>query len=940
MVWTRPLATFLGCVAFTTVMSAADHVFAIPATGNSSNTIYVFNTPLSPSTQPVTITNAAAGLRWVLTTVGGRSYVGGPGTTGVFQLDPNFANLQPLGVSNVVTALLGPAGAFRLFLLTTSSLLVYDSHTVPVSQLKGTYPLPAGSTPVGLATDIDAKFVFIVTNNGTGSTVTKVDAGSLTTVATLPLQGQAKAVAMSPKEQLWVSLTAPNQISVIDPLGMTAAPGLTFPMPGPPSKVKFTDDGGFALAFAPVSPGKSRIFAWVGDPKQESVDADEDLDDDSADDDDDVITGDPLFMRTKEGFLLQVNLTPNLSTIPVPVTGVESISRSTDLPATYLYVELGLGGGAESIVSTNTKTQSPGGATSLAQGPHNIFTTNPPVTTGASVVWKYNDNLTVDPGATVRLILRALDANGNRVFLDPVTFTSADALAFSDSAGAKFLATARFTNPSAAPAQPYMVNTNADGFAAVTVTAPGVAGTYHVSASVNGVAQAVTFTFTVSGPNGAPRTISHIADGARFRTTFILLNTGSTAANFTLDFWSDAGGPLTLDLGPDGVIASLSDVIPPHGARFIRTAGSTPGLNKGWAQLTAPPAVDGNSIFGLQTPGQGDSEAAVPLSPAGGTDLFLPFDDTPGFVTGVAFADPGQQAATVAGSFLDDSGTAIVDAHTVAVPAHGHNADVMPNFFPATQGKLGTAHFSAGTNIFGLGIRANGRAFTTIEALSGVTAATKIIAHIASGGGWKTTFVLVNTGTVPAQFTLAFFSDAGSPLSLPLDTGATVSTLTDMIPAGGLRVVKATNTGSLLTGQASLAVTGPISGTAIFALETPGQPDSEAAVPFATGGSTQLYMPFDYSPSYATGIAFANANQSTATVTVTIFDEAGNSLAAPAVVVVPGLGHVSKVLSDPALFPGIAGKRGMVSITSDRVIFALGIRADGVAFTSLKVVAK
>jgi sugar lactone lactonase YvrE len=442
-------------------------------------------------------------------------------------------------------------------------------------------------------------------------------------------------------------------------------------------------------------------------------------------------------------------------------------------------------------------------------------------------------------------------------------------------------------------------------------------------------------------PSSSPaRTISHIADGGGFRTTIILLNTGAVAANFTLNFWSDTGGPLALNLGADGVKAVLSGAIPAHGARFIRTAGTTPGLNRGWAQLTAPAAVDGNSIFGLQTPGQADSEAAVPLSPAGGTDLFLPFDNTPGFATGVAFADPGQQAATVSGTFRDESGTQIVDAHTVAVPALGHNADVLSNFFTATQGKRGAAHFHAATSIFGLGIRANGKAFTTIEALSGVTTAQKIIPHIASGGGWKTTFLLVNTGTAAAQFTLDFFADGGTALALPLDTGAMATTITGMIPAGGLRVVKALSTGHLVTGWARLTVTGLISGTAIFGLGSAGQPDSEAAVPFAldSGGATQLYMPFDFTTGYSTGIALMHNGPTTPTiVTLTVFDEAGHSLGSPAVVTITtGFGHVSKVLSD--LFPGIAGKRGTVSISADHNIFALGIRANGAAFTSLKVV--
>jgi hypothetical protein len=160
-----------------------------------------------------------------------------------------------------------------------------------------------------------------------------------------------------------------------------------------------------------------------------------------------------------------------------------------------------------------------------------------------------------------------------------------------------------------------------------------------------------------------------------------------------------------------------------------------------------------------------------------------------------------------------------------------------------------------------------------------------------------------------------------------------------------LQVVAVQNVApTLVTGWADLGVTGAISGIAIFALETAGQADSEAAVPFlldrmaAAAGSTQLYMPYDYSPGYSTGMALTNANRLAAHVTVSFADEAGHSLGAAQVVPVPAFGHRSIVLSN--LFSGIGGTRGTVTLTSDIPIFGLGIRADGVAFTSLKVIAK
>ncbi len=398
-------------------------------------------------------------------------------------------------------------------------------------------------------------------------------------------------------------------------------------------------------------------------------------------------------------------------------------------------------------------------------------------------------------------------------------------------------------------------------------------------------------------------------------------------------------------MGADGVAASFTSVIPPHGARFIRTAGTTAELNKGWAELSAPATVNGNSIFGLQTPGQGDSEAAVPLSPAGGTDLFLPFDNTPGYVTGVAFADPRQQAATVSGSFVDNGGTAIADTHTVSIPQRGHNAEVLANFFPATQGKRGAAHFSAASSIFGLGIRANGKAFTTIEAIAGVSRTGGTFAHIASGGGWKTTFQLVNTDTVAGQFKLEFWDDNGNPLTLALGADGNAASVTDTIPPGGLRIIQASAGSALKTGSASLSspgemqpAAGIISGTAIFGLQAPGQADSEAAVPMAQVPDTHLYMPFDYTQGYSTGVAIATAvGNEPATVSLAFFDESGTSLSPGDIVTIPANGHVSKVLAD--LFPGIVGKRGTISLMSDWPIFALGIRANGVAFTTMKVIA-
>jgi hypothetical protein len=71
------------------------------------------------------------------------------------------------------------------------------------------------------------------------------------------------------------------------------------------------------------------------------------------------------------------------------------------------------------------------------------------------------------------------------------------------------------------------------------------------------------------------------------------------------------------------------------------------------------------------------------------------------------------------------------------------------------------------------------------------------IAHLATGNGWQTTFVLVNTGPTGASVNLNFFADVtGAPLTLPISfpqVGGTVtnaSSLSQMLAAGATLLVQ------------------------------------------------------------------------------------------------------------------------------------------------------
>ena len=152
---------------------------------------------------------------------------------------------------------------------------------------------------------------------------------------------------------------------------------------------------------------------------------------------------------------------------------------------------------------------------------------------------------------------------------------------------------------------------------------------------------------------------------------------------------------------------------------------------------------------------------------------------------------------------------------------------------------------------------------------------------------------------------------------------------------GQLDVIQTDGSGStLVEGWAELVTTNAIGGTGIFSDLTLAQ---EAAVPLISTAGTQLFIPFDQTTgaiNFGTGIALANTGSSAATVTAAFVDDSGNKIpTAKTQISVPAGAHTAFVLNSD--FPELAGKRGAVQFTSNVAIYALGIRFNGSAFTSI-----
>jgi trimeric autotransporter adhesin len=445
--------------------------------------------------------------------------------------------------------------------------------------------------------------------------------------------------------------------------------------------------------------------------------------------------------------------------------------------------------------------------------------------------------------------------------------------------------------------------------------------------------------------------MAQLASGGGWDTTLTLVNTGAATGEALLNFLGNDGSPLQLPFtfsqvpSPAGplVAATLDQTLNANSLLVLdsQQAGN-PSAQICSAQVLTGGNIGGFAIFKYTPTGQ---EAVVPLETRNAPSYVLAFDNTGVLGTGVAIANVATQAANIPVVIRDDTG-AQIGTDTIKLPAQGHTSFMLTGNYANTKGKRGTMELDTPVSgqISVLGLRANGSALTTLPVLANVTTGGGSMAQVASGGGWQTTFTLVNTGTSPAQAQLSFFDDNGNPLSLGLtfvQSGAatTASTASQKIAAGAtlLVVTQGSNAGASLVGSAQLTTSGTVSGFAIFRYNPTGQ---EAVVPLETRNAIAYVLAFDNTNGLATGVALANVSNQAANVPVVLRDDTGASLGT-ATLNLASRGHTSFVLKDS--YASAAGKRGTVEFHTPAgvQISVLGLRATPTgAVTTIPVLAQ
>jgi hypothetical protein len=219
---------------------------------------------------------------------------------------------------------------------------------------------------------------------------------------------------------------------------------------------------------------------------------------------------------------------------------------------------------------------------------------------------------------------------------------------------------------------------------------------------------------------------AHLASGGDgWQTTFVLVNTGSSAAQMTLRFFADqTGAPLSLPLsfpqpsgGPPTVASSVTQNLAAGATLVIVSAGAT-NLLTGSAQLTTAGNISGFVIFR-----HNNQEAVVPLESRNAIGYIIAFDNTSGTATGIAVNAVSTGLVNIPVTIRDSTG-ATIGTDTITLNANGHTQfTLVTDKYFSTANIRGTIELDTpfGAQIGALGIRipaGGAHTYTTLPALA------------------------------------------------------------------------------------------------------------------------------------------------------------------------------------------------------------------------------
>jgi len=224
--------------------------------------------------------------------------------------------------------------------------------------------------------------------------------------------------------------------------------------------------------------------------------------------------------------------------------------------------------------------------------------------------------------------------------------------------------------------------------------------------------QSLALTVVSAGALTSIGSFAQFPTGGGWNTSITLVNTGTSAVAVRLVIRTEDGSALAVPLTvtQQGTVqtltaSTLDAVVNPNATLHVVSASQSAAAVGGWVNLLTSGAINGFAIF-TYTGTNPASEGTVPLQLQTSNTVDLPYDNTGGYVTGVALANLAATAVTVNATIFDANGTQL-GVQSVPLPANGHTSFLVNSQFSVTAGQQGLIQFQSSSSLAGLGLRAN-----------------------------------------------------------------------------------------------------------------------------------------------------------------------------------------------------------------------------------------
>ena len=306
---------------------------------------------------------------------------------------------------------------------------------------------------------------------------------------------------------------------------------------------------------------------------------------------------------------------------------------------------------------------------------------------------------------------------------------------------------------------------------------------------------------------------------------------------------------------------------------------------------------------------------------------FISFSDQ---TTGVAYANPSTQPASVTFTAFDSAGVKLA-SKSLTLLAGAHDAANMGPFLGLSNFK-GSIQIDSTVAIASLSL--NAEAFPSFSSLppgelGGSAALTYYFPHLALGAGWQTTLTYINFTSQSVTCTTTFYADSGAPLSVSFG-GTAASSRTDTLAAGGVlhEESKADLNGPETRGWAKAVCNGSVKASLLFRFYQQGKPIGEAGVNAMTTTATKFVTFSDQT----TGVAYANPSAQSASITFNALGLDGIKLGSKNLTLAAGAHDAANM----GPFLGLTSFKGSIQVVSTVPIVSLSLNAEAFpSFSSL-----